>query len=405
MPEHDFESLLKKLEPKEKESLFEENPLMATGLLMRVTGRALGQLRGEDIDPGLNAHIKAVQAARNARMTITEQAEGATKLVDHLQKFVDPAKHLDALNDFANTASEKEIPMIRQAALALQNPKAIADIQAGAGVIGKLEEWKALGDVLDDPKALKGLGLQDADIKKIEDIVGRFGTEGGLTQLAQMANQLPEDNELFISDLELQQLTTNSDVAAEANQIFGAQPASAFAAGETARAQEKAKAEFKKEEIPASALLDERGQLKPTALNQVNKSLATIIGGKGITFGPTGEMQIVDPNVGLQLGRMAGRAASLIEGGVSLQDAVNQSAEAEGFDVSGAKKAEQELSGQRTEQAVSLVRERLNAVEDLQNEDVQGAIQLLRDQGEDAAADAIEEEFGGTLKTLGRKLF
>lgn len=392
----DFKELNDFLDEKEKTAaeLTTGEKLARFGLAMKFFGSAFTQFAGgESTDPSIAAHKEAIARTKKASVDIASQVEGATKITEHIQKFVAPEQQIEAISSLAQSASPDDIPMLRQAALALQNPQGIAEVQAGAGVIAKLSEIKAQAAAMQDPEVQKAMGITAAQSKKM---LGLFDMEGNLTQIAVEANRLGKDNPLFISDEQLLTLQTDEKVAAQATQVLGAQPVAAFEAGEAAAATEAAKDTKAK----VSASFDETGQIKPAALNRVQKTVAAIMGAGGIEFGPQGEMRILDPQVGLDLARITEASIGLMKSEkLGIQEAVNKAAEAEGFDVSGKKAAGIAIQTEQTQQIVNLAKQRLDAGDDLDE-----ILKVLRETGQDAAAQAVEEEFGGAITRAGSAL-
>lgn len=372
--------------------------LQKLGIAMQFFGSAFDQFAGgTGNDAGIAKHAAAIRKARETKSTLKAQTEGATKLVEHLTKFVDPKQHIEALKAFAENAPTQDIPMIRQAALALQSPREVADVQDGASVIAKLGEFKAMLSAIGDPKAMSALGISSEQAPRLKELMN---IEGGLNQLAAVANTLPEDNPLHISDNELLQLQTNDQVAAQANQVLQAQPTEAFAAGETAAATATATEAGK---LKKSDLLDENKRMKPVAVKTAQKLLGNIVGGAGIEFDADGNMRILDPTVGLQMGRMLGRTSELVRGGAGLPDATNQAAEEEGYDVSGKRAASTEAQAQLVRKNADDMIKVLKATANLTQEQYELTLEIMR-QGEHAeAADLVEQEFGGVGARIGRE--
>jgi len=370
------------------------------GQALKFFGSAFSQFQGgPNTDPSVTAHKNAIARATEATADIQDQIKTTKDLTEFFQKNVAPDKQITGLTDLVKATpnmTPDTIAAVRAAGLALRNPREVADAQAGASVLSKLTEIRETITAMQDPAVAKALGLTPAQAKKLSEATR---LEGGLAQIAAFANQSEElaGTMLEVTDQELVQLQNNPKVQAQANQIIGAQPVGAFEAGEIKKAQVAATPppDPKPKAVPKSKLLDERGEVTPVALNRVQQSLGQIIGGKGITFDAQGNVQVLKPETGLKLGRMAGRAAELIKGGKGLQAAVNAAAEAEGFDVSGARAASTEAAAVQVDKDVTEVMAKLDAVPDLTQEQFSLILSTLRKSGREAVADRIEEERGG----------
>ncbi len=208
---------------------------------MQFFSSAFSQFQGgPNTDPVVAQHRAAVGRAQQTSGQLVAQTKAATDLTKFVTENIAPDKQVQALAQLGRIATNPEdIAAIRQAGLGLANPRAIADVRAGAGAVAKLGEIKTLIDASQDPRVLEGMGLSKDRAKQFRNLLA---VEGGLGQLATMANTLPPDNPLHISDEQLLQLQTNPKVLAAANQVLGAQPLAAFQAGQTVAAQEAAKA-------------------------------------------------------------------------------------------------------------------------------------------------------------------
>jgi len=404
-PVDDLKSILAQ---REKIPLTTADKFAAFGQALEFFGSAINQFQGgKNTDPKATAHQRAVAQANKNRADIKSQVEGAAVITKFVTENVAPDQQIPALVGLGKDVGPGNTQMVRLAATAIRNPRGAADVAAGASVIAKLTQFSALFNASQNPETLKALGLTKEVAQQIGDLAS---TEGGIAQMAAFANSLSPDNPMHITDNEVAQLTTNPKVAARANQVLQAQPVEAFEAGEVTAAQVAAKRAGEAAKIPKSDLLDENKRLKPTAVRATQQLLGNIVGGAGIQFDAQGNMQVLDPQVGLQLGRMTGRAAELVRQGKGLPEATNQAAEEEGFDVSGERargtKAEQargKAAEVTVQQNVAKIRERLKDA-NVTEEQFNLTITLLRQGGKNKEADILEEERSGFFATIGRAI-